>query len=398
MSKGWKIFFKILYYLFAFGVGVFLILVVPQAKRDEISFKYLNEYIESKEFVKAVDLLAYVYNADDVTEENFTNNSGLIVFEGLSIYDETVEEVTTAAMNESYICFIYGLDKLSFYGDNNKTILKINDQDVEILSYDYNGDGKLDSIPSLINSTYICYIVNKNQFGSFNSLELVAKDGSTYLKKENINLTFESEFFTTANTFITKYNEGLSDNSFTETESDELYKEYERIHAINDKYQMIDTYKTSSKVYDKASEESVWFMVVFLIWAFILGDCLVGKRYIFSLIKFLFNKIKNKIKPPQTNNDAVGNNFYSLVTFKGDVCEEFEGDIIISYESLTDKQYNFKVVLGKNIEYTIKQRVKGGKYKLTKVECGNFEVFNLPKEIEVKGYTMLIDFNIQNNN
>lgn len=394
MSKGWKIFFKILYFFFAFGVGIFLILVVPPAKRDELSFKYLNNYVENKEFVKAVDLLSYVYNADDISNDTFENNSGLVIFEGLSIYTETVEEKTTSVLNNSYVGIIYNLDKLSFYGNDNKSILKINDKNVEILLYDYDGDGTLDSVPSLINSTYLCFTVNKEEFTEFNSIELVQKDGETYLKKENLGLTFESDFFTAVENYVTKYNFDLEDNVFSTSEELELLAEFDNVHKLNSNYQMLGTYKTAEKVFDEANIEAFWFLFGFIIWAWILGDCLVGKRYTFQLIKTIFLKIKSKIKPSKVNNEAIGSNFFSLVTFKAELCEGFDKDIIISYECPSDKQYNFKVIVGKNDNYLIKQRVRGGKYRLTKVECAEYQVSNLPEEIEVKGYTMLIEFNI----
>ena len=397
MSKGWKIFFKILYFLVAFGVGVFLVLVVPPAKRDEISYKYLNSYIENKEFVKAVDLISYVYHTNEVAKEEFSNNSGIIIFEGLSTYTETVDEKTTTVMNDAYICIIYNVDRLAFHGNDNKSVLRINGKDIEIVSYDFDGDEKLDSVPSLVSSNYVCYSVNKTEFSKFDSIELIQKDGSTYLKKENIGLTFESDFFTTVSTFVEKYNLGLVDNRFDETENKELYDEYNKIHTLNNNYQLVDSFKTSEKVKDEAGSETFWFLFVFLIWVIILGDCLVGKRYIFQFIKFLYKKIKEKIKPKTAQrNEAISNNFYSLVTFKANICEGFDKDIIISYQCLDDKQYSFKVIIGKNNEYMIKQRIHGGKYKLINVECSDYEVLNLPEEIEIKGYTVLIEFNIQN--
>lgn len=397
MSKGWKIFFKILYFLVAFGVGVFLILVVPSAKQDEIAYKYLNNYIENKEFVKAVDLISYVYHTNHVSQEEFDNESGIIIFEGLSTYTETKDDQTTTVMNDAYICIIYNVDRLAFHGNDNKSILRVNGVDIDIVSYDFDGDEKLDSVPSLVSSNYVCYTVNKTEFSEFNSIELIQKDGSSYLKKENIGLTYESDFFETLSDFVEKYNLGLADNKFNETEDKELYEEYNRIHELNNNYQIVDSFKTSEKVYAEANVETFWFLFLFLIWVIILGDCLVGKRYIFRFVKFLYKKIKEKIQSKKpVRNEALSNNFYSLVTFKANVCEGFNKDVIISYQCSDDKQYNFKVIIGKNDEYIVKQRIHGGKYKLVNVECVEHEVLNLPEEVEIKGYTMLIEFNIQN--
>ena len=394
MSKKWKIFFKILYYLFAFAVGLFLILAVPSAKKDELSFRYLNDFVENEEFVKAVDMLSYAYNATEISNEKLDKNAGLIIFEELSTLDQTVEEVTTTIMDNSYLCIIYNLEKLSFYGnDENKTILKINGNPVEILTHDYNGDGTNDSVPSLINSTYICFSVHQTEYEKFDSVELLDKDGNVYLIKENINLTFESDFFTISKGFVEKYTAALVDKVFDKNEDTALRTEFDTIHTLNQNYQLIDSYGTSTKIYEDASKESFIFVLTFFIWALVLGDCLVGKRYIWNLLKKIFGKIKPK---KAKSNEAIGTNFFSMVTFKANIFDEFTKDVILSYESLIDKQYNFKVIIGKNSEYLVKQRVHSGKYKLINVECTDCEVLNLSDEIEVKGYTMLIEFNIQN--
>lgn len=398
MSKKWKIFFKFLYLFFVLTIGLFLILVYPSSKKDELSFVYLNNYIENKEFDKAVDLLSYVYNKNSIQNEKVTDESGIVIFEGLSLFEQTLEnDKKTVVMNEAYICIIYDLDKLQFYGNENKTALKVNDGIIEILSHDRDGDGVVDSVPSLVNSNYITFTIDKCAFDEVETIELVDKDGNIYFKKINMNLNFTSEFFTATKNFIEEYNKAYKDDKFSEEENTLLYSEYEKIHKANSDYQMIDHYSTSEKVFKDATKETILFMLTYFIWVYILGDCLVGKRYIFSFIKFLFRKIKDKIKTEKEEPEIeVGNNFYSLVTFEATVCEGFEKDIIISYESLTDKQNNFKVIINKKDDYLLKQRVRSGKYQLFKVECADYEVQELPSEIEIKGYTMLIKFYIQN--
>lgn len=398
MSKGWKIFFKILYYVIAFSVGLFLVVVYPSAKKDELSFVYINNYVENKEFEKAVDLLSYVYNKEEIYTNKVATDSGIVIFETLSLYEKELEDKTkTVEINESYLCLIYDLTKLQFYGNENKTVIKVNDTEIKILSHDYNGDGVVDSVPSLINSTYICFNIDKLAYSNVDTIELIDKDGNSVFKLEELELEYNSDFFTAAQTFITKYNEAYTDGAFSDEENNLLLSEYDKIHKLNNNYQMIDTYKTSEKVFDEAMKDSVWFILIFFIWVFILGDCLVGKRHIFKFIKFIFFKIKNKIKPSVSKKDeAVSNNFFGLVTFKADICEGFDKDVIIAYECLDNKQCNFKVIINKTNDFIVKQRVHGGKYRLSKIECPDYEVLNLPEEIEVKGYTMLIKFNITN--
>ena len=398
MNKGWKIFFKILYIVITFGVTVFLILVYPNAREDELRFIYLSEYIENKEFDKAVDMLSYIYNKEEVYNEKVTTNSGLVLYEGISRYEKTNEDETKSyIINEAYICIIYDLEKLQFYGNENKTVVKVNNQEIKIVTHDFDGDGTDDSVPSLINNHYISFTIDKTVFETVDTIELLDKDGLTVFKLENLSYDFKTEFFTAIETFVSAWNTAYADEELSKEEDVILTSEGKKILEVNSNYQIIDTYGTNNiTISNEVTKDSILFVLGFLIWVCILGDCLVGKRYIFGFIKRIFFKIKDKVKPKTAQEEALSANFFSLVTFEAKICEGFEKDVIVAYECLSNKQYNFKVIINKTNDYIIKQRVRGGKYKLSSVECPGYDVLNLPEEIEVKGYTMLIKLNIQN--
>lgn len=398
MSNKWKIFFKILYIVITLGVAVFLILVYPNAREDELRFIYLSDYIENKEFDKAVDMLSYIYNKEEVYNEKVTTNSGLVMYEGISLYEKTNKDETKSyIMNEAYICIVYDLEKLQFYGNENKTVIKVNNQEIKIVTHDYDGDGTDDSVPSLINNHYICFTIDKNAFEEVSTIELLDKDGLSVFKLENLNYDYDAEFFTAVQTFLSYCNSAYADEIFSKEENEQLKSEGAKILELNSNYQIIDTYGTSHiTISNEVTKDSILFVLGFLVWVYILGDCLVGKRYIFGFIKRIFFKIKDKVKPKTAQEEALSANFFSLVTFEADICEGFDKDVIIAYECLDNKQCNFKVIINRTNDFIVKQRVHGGKYRLSKVECPDYEVLNLPEEIEVKGYTMLIKFNITN--
>ena len=89
-------------------------------------------------------------------------------------------------------------------------------------------------------------------------------------------------------------------------------------------------------------------------------------------------------------------NFYSTVTFKATVCEEFDTDIILSYEHETNKDFNFQIILTKTKEFVTKMRVHGGKYKLKNASCKEYIIENLSDDLDVKGFFVEVAFTIKN--
>ena len=399
MSKGWKIFFKILYYLFTFSLGIFIAIILPEANKDEISFNYLNDYIENEKFVEAIDLMAYVYDKNLIYEESIGENSGLVVFEGLSLYRNANEDGTTkVVMNEAYFFLFHNLNRQAFTSSTNKSEALINGNKIDLVIYDGDADGTYESIPSIINSNYICFTVDKVGYDKVESIKLVQADGTVFYEKSDYDLKFDSNFFVVSETFVKNYNEAYEDGDFSSYENEKLYKDYQKIHETNEDYLMIGTFTSSTEIEKQANLEATLFVFLYFVWIYILGDCLVGKRYIFKFFRFIYRKIKDKVKDKSKKEISVGDNFFSLVTFEPTICDGFNKDIIISYRGEQNKAHSFKCILTKATNYIVKERVHSGSYQLIGVECQGFKVEGLPEKIEIKGYTMLIKFSIQNEN
>ena len=411
MSKKWRIFFKVLYYFLTFSLGVFIAIVLPNANRDAVTYEFLDNYIENGEYVKAIDLLGGLYNKNEIIKENLGENNGeLIVFEMNSFLEQTIENETNEdveeketkrIINASYVCIIRGLERGWFESkDKNESKILINeDKKIDILQVDLDENGELDSIATLINSNYICFSIDESKFPEgANSIKLIRADGTSHFELKNLKLDFDSDFFKKTQTFIEKYNLFNEDNKFSKEEDLELESIFNQINKEDANYQKSGTYSLK-EINDEAVRKSIIFVIIYFVWVYILGDCLVGKRYIFRFFKFLFKKIKNKIKPEEKNEPlALGNNFYSSVTFEITNCEELESDIIVSYEHETNKDYNFKCIITKKDNFKKKERIHGGTYKLVKVECKGYEIVDLPEKIEIKGYTMNIKFSIKKGN
>ena len=403
MSKGWRIFFKVLYYVLTFSLGTFIAIVLPTVNRDIVTYEFFDKFIEEKEYVKAIDLLGGLYNTEAVYRVDGENE--VIIFETASrvqkeeIIDE--EKVKIDTFNASYVCIIRGLNREWFENDDeekNQSKIFLDDKPVEILQTDLDGDGKNDTIATLIDSDYICFSIDEILYSEVNTIELIKADGNSLLKLTDLNLNFTSSFHLEVEEFIKQYNLLSEDGEFSVEDDAKLLEEYLRINKANTNYQRSGTY-SEDKIKNEANKDSIIFVLVYFICIYILGDCLVGQRYIFQFFRFLYRKIKNKIKPEVENEPlALGNNFYCSVTFEATVCDGFDKDIIISYEHTSNKVYNFKTIITKSTEYKKVERIHGGVYKLTNVECPNYTISNLPLEVDIKGYRKEIKFIVNKEN
>jgi len=393
----------VLYYVLTFSLGIFIAIVLPTINRDIVTYEFFDKYIEEKEYVKAVDLLGGLYNTEVVYRADGENE--VIIFETASRLqkEETIneEKVKIDTFNASYVCIVRGLKREWFENtdeENNFSKVLLDGQPIDILQTDLDEDGANDTIATLIDSDYICFSIDETLFSEVNSIELIKFDGSSVLKITELNLKFTSNFYIEIEDFVKKWNKLFEDGKFSTEESAELEKEYIRINEKNDKYQRSGTYSID-EITKEANKDSIIFVLIYFICIYILGDCLVGQRYIFQFFRFLYRKIRNKIKPEKENEPlALGNNFYCSVTFEATICDDFDKDIIISYEHTSNNAYNFKTIITKGTEYKKVERVHGGVYKLANIECPNCIISDLPNEVDIKGYKKEIKFIINKEN
>ena len=298
MSKGWRIFFKVLYYVLTFSLGTFIAIVLPTVNRDIVTYEFFDKFIEEKEYVKAIDLLGGLYNTEAVYRVDGENE--VIIFETASrvqkeeIIDE--EKVKIDTFNASYVCIIRGLNREWFENDDeekNQSKIFLDDKPVEILQTDLDGDGKNDTIATLIDSDYICFSIDEILYSEVNTIELIKADGNSLLKLTDLNLNFTSSFHLEVEEFIKQYNLLSEDGEFSVEDDAKLLEEYLRINKANTNYQRSGTY-SEDKIKNEANKDSIIFVLVYFICIYILGDCLVGQRYIFQFFRFLYSWYNKK--------------------------------------------------------------------------------------------------------
>lgn len=392
-KKWWQVVLTILYYGFTFSLGILIALVLPGINYEILTYESFNEYVENEEFTYALDLLGGIYNEENLLKQEYENGSKLYMFETISIYNELDADgkISKSTFNESYSCFLTNVAQDQFVGENNKAIVLINENIQIKILHDSDGDEKDDSVATLAASNYIFFTIDKTLVNEVNHVKVLSATGDVFIEVEN-DLNYQSNFFNVSQTFINKYNEYSVDN-FSESESNDLEEEFNKIKENNSKYSLSGSYVIDS-IKKEANNEATIFVLVYFIWIYILGDFLVGKRYIMQFVTFVYRKIKSKInkKKPEVE---LSQNFYSTVTFKANVCEEYDSDIILTYEHESNKDFNFKVILTKTKGFVIKSRVHSGLYILKDVSCKEYKVENLSDNLEVKGFFVDVSFEIK---
>lgn len=409
MKKKWRVFFFVLYFLITFVLGFFIAIILPGVNFDILQYEKMNSYVETKQFVNAMDLIGGLYNEEKHFIDEFDDDSGLIIFEANSFYMQTNEDETkTQLINNSYVCFLYGIDDVNRFSHESLNVSRIrfneNEESSVVLSKYYE-ELKKYTIETLINSNYICFSVDQlfceeKNIAEVGKIEVFDANGNKYYEIEfEDNLTFKSDYFNSTRTFVEKYNEFFVDKNFNEQENIELENIYNSIKENNTHYTKSGTY-VYGEIRKEANREAAIFVLIYFIWIYILGDFLVGPRYILRFLTFIFGKIKTKKVQPEneTVDLSLGFGFISTISIEVKTPEDFNGDIIVEYEHTVNPEYNFKTSITRAVEYKKKERVHGGSYKLVSVECLGFEVVNLPEVLEVKGYTMKLSFEIKHKN
>ena len=141
-------------------------------------------------------------------------------------------------------------------------------------------------------------------------------------------------------------------------------------------------------VYAQSNKKATMFVLFYFIWIYILGDFIVGKRYIIKFFVWLYRKIRKIEKPEADKNSVYGTDYYSNVTFNLKVPEGCDVNVSVTYHNETDE---IELLFTKDNNYTVTKRVHAGTYVNACLECPGYETINLPKTLNVRGYKMTVD-------
>ena len=388
MSKKKKMFLKVLYYFFTFSVGIMVAVVLPNLLIYEYVAGAMQDSLDNRDFPSAMALIGGYYDEDNFYKTEFDEKSGLVLFKSATLIENEAEDATQGfKMRLTYSGFLYGVQDYPIDIEGvNKTCLRVLDgteeKKIELLNYDKDNDGKYDSINTLAQFTYVYFVIPMDEFESINGLTFLDREGNVFKEVKDINLNFDDVFFSSLTNFVEEYNK--NDNS-------------KKLITLEEEFLSVNpTYKRCSygHLENKAQKEAAITILIYFVWIYILGDFLVGKRYILRFLMWAYYKIRRKpmVKEAKETSSVYGTDYYCKLTMKLIAPENCDINAVISYSNENNK---LEFIFSKDNEYTVTQRVKAGEYVNAWLECPGYETINLPKTLNVRGYKMLVEVTLQ---
>jgi len=396
MSKGLKTFTKIIYYIFTFVMGIVIAVILP----FQFLLQYLPEDISNKlvenKYAEALGEIygGGYYNSEILYQETLADGSGFVIFEAETlIYD--VEGVADGSkLRHSYAGFLYNVKDKYHVSKTSDNQTKLNVKDgvgnistYEFLDSDTNDDESKDDVSLVEVYGYVYFNITQDISASVKEISFVDCDNNVYQQITFTSaLDYTGTFFSDVQPFVDEYNVNNS--------SEALQTLNNEFKAKSDKYQMF-SYTAMSK---KANYKSITIVIIYFLIIYILGDILLGKRLVIKLFKwFLFKvlKIKRKNQEVVNEDEVLGTDYLSTVTFSIDRSECPEFNTVVSLSYTKDKE-TLEVSLYKDEDYKAVRKIKAGIYVNPFVRIdGNYEIDNLPSNLNVKGYTMQINLKLK---
>ncbi len=388
MSKKKKMFLKVLYYFFTFSIGILVAVVLPNTLIYEYVAGAMQDNLDNRNFSTSMSLVGGYFDEDYSYQIDFDEKSGLVMFKSATLIENEDEGATQGyKMRLTYSGFLYGVEDYPIHIDGeNKTCLNVLDgtkeKKIELLNYDKDNDGKYDSINTLAQFTYVYFVIPMEEFESVNGLTFLDREGNVFKEVNDINLNFDDLFFSSLTNFVEEFNKNNGS---------------ERLITLENEFLSVDqSFKRCSfeSLQNKAQKDSAIVVLIYFVWIYMLGDFLVGKRYILRFFKWVYYKIRRKpvAEEEKDTSSVYGTDYYCKFTMKLIVPENCDINAVITYSNENNK---VEFIFTKDNEYTVVQRVKAGEYVNAWLECPGYETINLPKTLNVRGYKMLVEVTLQ---
>jgi hypothetical protein len=383
VGKKAKVFLKAAYWIFTFGLGVVLAFIMPGITFYEDLAVEMNVSLEEGRYTDAMKLIGGYYDEEYVHNSKFTDDGGIVIFKAATLLENTKENATQLyTIRNVYSIFLYNVKNkyIDSSQKNNEAHVVVTDgankkTRIEVLNYDADGDTVNDSISTLVNFTYVYFEIAEENVQNIKKIDIINSSGILYQSVE-VNLDFEDQFFVKLRPFINEYNKNSGSNA---------------LQGFNDSFLALDdSYKMGNhdEIYSNANKKATGFILFYFIWIYILGDFLVGKRYILSFFVWLYRKIRKIEKVENDKNSVYGTDYYSNVTFNLIVPNGCDINVSVTYHNETNE---IELLFTKDNNYTVTKRIRAGTYVNAWLECPGYETINLPKTLNVRGYKMTVD-------
>lgn len=407
-----------------FSFGIILAIFLPFIfMYDGEALNIIQDQLTGGNYTQAMAMVGGYYNKNVVLDARFDAGGGIVLFEAATLYEyeykseeKDAEVKKEYKMHKSYAGFVYGISEGFSLGElaENKAMLLIStsggQKEYGILNADSNSDGVLDGISSLLTNNFFFLELAEEQMSELGvteitSLTFIKADGSIYGEVQIRNSAFSGEnffktqFFNDVHAFIQKNNE-FAEYSVRRTEESTYEKEMTALSteltSLNSELLKNENYAKSSSVVAKsrADKRASRVVVIYFICAYVIGDFLLGTKYILKFIKWFGAKVL-KINPKEKPIDksVYGTSYYSQVEFKLETVNLKEGDEIeLTYANETEK---VTFTLNDANGYTQTQRMKAGTYTLQSSDLQErYNTEFIPATIVAEGYKKAIEAKI----
>lgn len=385
-----KIFPKIIYYLFAFSIGVLLAFTLPYILTLYCAPIDIETYLAEGSYSKAAKLTSGYFFQQASYVETFDDGSGVVLFPAATLTDEKEDKI-----HKCYSGFIFGVkDTYKVVGENdNKTMLMVTDKDgsvhnVDLLDYKIDEEGKRETqgfVGTLTSNGFVYLDIGQELVGSLSTLTFIDKDGAVFKKIElPKTLDYSEEFFNDVTPFVEEYNKDYKSDKLVD-----LHKEF----VEKDENYVICSYDETQK---RADTKATLIIVAYFIVIYIIGDFLVGRHYILRFCKWLHYKTPwgkaQALKRPKK--ESFGHDYFSQVTVSLDLSElpDFNESVQVRY---TNTDVGICFVLMKDNNYTAVERVKAGTYVNAWMDINkDYAPVDMPENLIVEGYKMDVKIKI----
>jgi len=378
MSKGARIFINVLYYILTFGIGILIAVTTPAALTYSYSMKDIESALATEKYADAMMSVGGYYDTNYVF---LSENKDLVIFSAMTLREDE-NKVYGTKVNKSYCGFYFNVPEsyiTAGNGEANQTRLMLTQKDDNqvkhnLIDYDFDQDGTVDSISTLVNYNFIFFEIQIEECASVKKLDFYDVNGNlSYSITFGEVLEYNEQFFIDVEPFIEEYNRDYTSAKLLELD---------------------ETFRAKSSTYLKSSNGNLVNRVnkrvaiyVFLYFAaiYFIGDSLIGGRYIIKGIRFLFRKIFRR-KQKETYQKSKPQQFvgvmYSNLTMELDVLEDFNKSVTISY---SNEHESFEFYLVKEDGYKQTKRIKAGTYVNLKVLVDeDYEVIDPVEVLELK--------------
>ena len=381
MNRGLKIFAAVIYYVAICVLGIFLAILLPRMYSYSMPIEAIDSSLANGDYSNAMRLIGGYYDRQYVYSSE-KDGKKIVIFASCILEQKEVDGnmIDDAKITKAYSGFLFNVkndyDVKSEENNQTKLVCK-SESDVvynyKLINYDYDNNDSNDTIMTLVDYDFIYFGITNEMVTDIDVLEFVDKEGKSFVKFENLDLDFDEAFFDDVNDFVNEYN-----NDYASTNLEKLDREF---RSKSDNYQMgyFDDIKK------RAEKKATTIVLIYFAVAFLIGDVLVGKRYLIKLIRKIVIAIKKKKNPNyETEDEKKFNDYYTQLTIVLKVPSDCDASFVITYHN---EYSDIEFMLTKVDGYKVTKRVHAGVYVNPFVECEGYSSVNMPEKLEVKGFT-----------